>query len=86
MPAIVATNDLGYYSAAVTVAEVPGIITAVLTRQRTGREVAGGIHRQSVLRSILLGGFAQVALTIVILVLPHAVPIVFGGILRLLWH
>ncbi|MDQ1184131.1 lipopolysaccharide biosynthesis protein [Agrobacterium larrymoorei] len=79
MPAIVATNDLGYYSVAVTVAEVPGIITAVLTRNVLA-EVAGGIHRQSVLRSILLGGFAQVALTIVILVsLPYAVPIVFGG-------
>lgn len=79
MPAIVATNDLGYYSVAVTVAEVPGIITAVLTRNVLA-EVAGGIHTKSVLRLILLGGIAQIALTIAILAsLPYAVPIVFGG-------
>lgn len=78
MPAIVVANDLGYYSVAVTVAEVPAIITAVLTRNVLA-EVAGGIHREAVIRSILLGGLAQVALTIPILVtLPYLVPIVFG--------
>jgi O-antigen/teichoic acid export membrane protein len=79
MPAIVAANDLGYYSVAVTVAEVPAIITTVLTRNVLA-EVAGGIHRGAVIRSILLGGLAQVALTIAILVaLPYVVPIVFGS-------
>ncbi|WP_321382459.1 oligosaccharide flippase family protein [Rhizobium sp.] len=79
MPAIVAANDLGYYSVAVTVAEVPAIITTVLTRNVLA-EVAGGIHRGAVIRSILLGGLAQVALTIaIILALPSVVPIVFGS-------
>lgn len=78
MPAIVTANDLGYYSVAVTVAEVPGIITAVLTRNVLA-DVAGGVRRQAVIRSILLGGLAQVALTAaLLLVLPHLVPIVFG--------
>lgn len=78
MPAIVTANDLGYYSVAVTVAEVPAIITTVLTRNVLA-EVAGGIHKQVVIRSILLGGLAQTALTIAILVaLPYLVPLAFG--------
>lgn len=78
MPAIVTANDLGYYSVAVTVAEVPAIITTVLTRNVLA-EVAGGIHGQAVMRSILLGGLAQTALTIAILAaLPYLVPLAFG--------
>jgi O-antigen/teichoic acid export membrane protein len=78
MPAIVAANDLGYYSVAVTVAEVPAIITTVLTRNVLA-EVAGGVHTGAVIRSILLGGFAQFGLIIaIVLTLPSFVPIVFG--------
>lgn len=78
MPAIVTANDLGYYSVAVTVAEVPAIITTVLTRNVLA-EVAGGIGAKDVIRSILLGGLAQTALTVAILAaLPTLVPLAFG--------
>lgn len=78
MPAVVAASELGYYSVAVSVAEISTIITTVITRNVLA-EVAGGVSSQAVIRSTLLGGLAQGALIAAILVsLPYVVPIVFG--------
>lgn len=78
MTSIVAATELGYYAVAVTVAEVPGIITTVITRNILA-ELAGGTHKRSVMRTIMIGGFAQfVLITFFLLALPFIVPIVFG--------
>lgn len=91
MPAVVSANDLGYYSVAVSVAEISTIITAVLTRNILA-EVASGVSGRTVIRSVAVGGLAQVALIVAMLVaLPSVVPIVFGrdfgpamGLIRIL--
>jgi O-antigen/teichoic acid export membrane protein len=79
MPAVVTATELGLYSVAVAIAEISSIITTVAVRNILA-EVSSGVGLRLVVRSLALGGVAQTALIVALLVLlPYLIPVVFGG-------
>jgi O-antigen/teichoic acid export membrane protein len=78
MPAVVSPIELGYYAVAVTVAEVPLIINAVTARNILA-ETSARMSRRHILGSFLLGGVAQLVLTMSLFVItPYVLPFVFS--------
>lgn len=78
MPAAVTALDLGFYSVAVTVAEVTMIITNVISRNVLAEASARAPKRQ-LARLLILGGGAQVlACGAMLLAIPYLLPLVFG--------
>ena len=79
MPAIVPAAALGYYSAAVSVAEIPTIATMVAVRNVLA-EVSGGFTRRAIARSVLIGGTGQLLMILAIsCAIPYVLPWVFGA-------
>lgn len=79
MPAIVDVKQLGFYSVAVAVAEIPSIITAVIGRNIFA-EVGSGTRGARIGLTVLFGVLAQLTLIGVMLVsLPFVLPTLFGG-------
>ncbi|SKC60746.1 oligosaccharide flippase family protein [Okibacterium fritillariae] len=89
LPAFVTSRELGFYSVAVTVAEIPVIITTVMTRNLLA-EASAGAPRSALVKTtaIGLGGVLFSALVLAALA-PWAIPFVFGpgfvGSVSLVW-
>jgi O-antigen/teichoic acid export membrane protein len=78
MPAVVPAVELGFYSVAVTVAEVPNIITSVSGRNLLA-EASARFSRRHILRNWVLGALGLCAVCGgMLIVMPHILPIVFG--------
>lgn len=79
LPAVVSVRDLGYYSVAVTVAEVPVIITTVMNRNLLA-EVSSKASKQAIVRTGLTG-IVGVALCCggLAATSPWLVPLAFGS-------
>jgi O-antigen/teichoic acid export membrane protein len=89
LPAVVSAHDLGLYSVAVTVAEVPLIISTVTSRNVLS-EVAAGESTRVIFRTIATGSAGTLAACALIgVAAPVAVPLVFGpgfrGAVGLTW-
>jgi O-antigen/teichoic acid export membrane protein len=79
MPAVVSAAELGYYSIAVSVAEISTIITTVVSRN-TLADVSNGVGTDAILKPVLIGAGAQILLIIsIVITLPYVVPLVFGS-------
>ncbi|EMY36120.1 integral membrane protein [Arthrobacter crystallopoietes BAB-32] len=78
LPAAVSASELGQYSVAVTVAEVPFILMIVMNRNLLA-ESSGGQERSVLTRTAILG-FAGIGLTSLTLAImsPWAIPLAFG--------
>lgn len=78
LPAAVSPSYLGFYSVAVTVAEVPLIIAAVMNRNLLA-EASGGAKRADIVRSALTGMFGVILICAVFYIsAPWLVPLAFG--------
>jgi O-antigen/teichoic acid export membrane protein len=78
MPALTSSEQIGLYAVAVTVAEIPLVIGAVLSRNLVS-EVAAGVGKRRLLSQVLLGAAAAAAAVTVLAVMSGwAVPTFFG--------
>lgn len=79
MPANTSAVELGYYSAAVAVAEAPMIVAAVVSRNVLA-EASSGASAKRIYTTIAIGGTAVVAgCAALAFILPWAVPVAFGS-------
>jgi O-antigen/teichoic acid export membrane protein len=78
LPAVVSSRELGFYSVAVTVAEIPLIMTTVMNRNLLA-EVSGGAARSTVVRTTILGCVGVfLACAVLALLCPWLLPLAFG--------
>lgn len=79
LPATVSATELGYYSVAVTVAEVPLIISTVTARNLMA-ESAGGVGSKQMTHTAVLGGIGMIAVCgLAAASVPLALPAIFGA-------
>lgn len=78
MPAVVSAVELGYYSVAVSVAEISTIITMVAARN-VFAEASGGFSLGAIIKPVLVSAVViGLMIGAIMIALPYLVPIIFG--------